>query len=206
MTVTAIEPKCKGLSALYIDGEFALKLDTEILLSHRIDVGIEIDDDKLKEVIDASNIKRAKDKAMWLISYRDHAQKELVDKVAKDYGRDAAQKAVDRLVELGLINDERYAFRYASDLLNLKHLSKNGAVRKLIEKGIDKDLAYDTVESIECDVTENIKAVIDKKYARNLSDEKGRRRCVNALLRLGYSYSDIKSVLSLYTDTDEYYY
>lgn len=206
MIVTAIEPKRKGLSALYIDGEFALKLDTEVLLSHRIDVGTEIDDDKLKEVIDASNIKRAKDKAMWLISYRDHAQKELVDKVAKDYGRDAAQKAVDRLVELGLINDERYAYRYASDLLNIKHLSKNGAVRKLIEKGIDKELAYETVESIDYDAYESIKAIIDKKYARYLGDEKGRRRCVNALLRLGYSYYDVKSVLREYTDTDEYDY
>lgn len=206
MTVTAIEPKRKGLSALYIDGEFALKLDTEVLLSHRIDVGTEIDDDKLKDVIDASNIKRAKDKAMWLISYRDHAQKELVDKVAKDYGRDAAQKAVDRLVELGLINDERYAYRYASDLLNIKHLSKNGAVRKLIEKGIDKELAYETVELLDYDAYESIKAIIDKKYARYLGDEKCRRRCVNALLRLGYSYSDVKSVLREYTDTDEYDY
>lgn len=206
MTITAIEPKRKGLSALYIDGEFALKLDTEILLSHRIDVGNEIDDEKLKSVIDASNIKRAKDKAMWLISYRDHAKKELIDKVAKDYGRDAAEKAVERLQELGLINDERYAFRYASDLLNLKHLSKKGAIRKLIEKGIDKDLAEETVESLDFDAYESIKAVVDKKYARCLSDEKGRRRCVNALLRLGYSYSDIKSVLSYYTDTSEYDY
>lgn len=202
MKITAIEPKRKGLSALYIDGEFALKLDTETVFSHRIDVGDEIDDEKLKEVIDASNIKRAKDKAMWLISYRDHSKHELIDKVAKDSSREAAIKAVERLEELGLINDERYAKRYATDLLNLKHLSKSAAVRKLIEKGIDRDLARDTVESIDVDIYENIRAVINKKYAKNLFDEKGRRRCVNGLLRLGYSYSDIKAVLNDYTDID----
>lgn len=200
MKITAIEPKRKGLSALYIDGEFAFKLDTEILLSHRVEVGCDIDDEKLKEVLDASNIKRAKDKAMWLISYRDYSKNELIKKVAKDSSLDAAQKAVERLCELGLVNDESYARRYAGDLLNIKHLSKSGAVRKLIEKGIDRDLAKDTVDSIEIDTSDSIRAVINKKYAKNLSDEKGKRRCVNSLLRLGYSYSDIKSVLNEYLD------
>ncbi|MBQ2971607.1 MAG: RecX family transcriptional regulator [Ruminococcus sp.] len=202
MKITAIEPKKKGLSALYIDGEFALKIDTETVLSYRIDVGDEIDDEKLKEVIDASNIKRAKDKAMWLISYRDHSKKELIDKVAKDSSYEAATKAVERLQELGLINDERYAKRYATDLLSLKHLSKSAAVRKLCDKGIDRDLARDTVDELDVDIYENIRAVINKKYSKNLFDEKGRRRCVNGLVRLGYSYSDIKAVLSEYTDID----
>lgn len=205
MKITAIEPKRKGLSALYIDGEFAMKLDTETLLSHRIDVGTEIDDDRLKEVIDASNIKRAKDKAMWLISYRDYTQKELIEKVSKDSSYEAAQKAVERLLELGLVNDERYAKRYASDLLNIKRMSKSGAVRKLCEKGIDRDLARETVDSLEYDVDENINAIISKKYANALCDEKGRRRCVNGLLRLGYSYGDIKSAISQYIDDDSEY-
>lgn len=206
MKITAIEPKKKGLSALYIDGEFALKLDTETLLSHRIDVGNEIDDEKLKEVIDSSNTKRAKDKAMWLISYRDYSKKELIEKVAKDSSLESARKAVKRLEELGLVNDERYALRYAHDLLNLKRLSKSGAVRKLIEKGIDRDLAKDTVDSIDIDMSENIRAIINKKYAKNLNDEKGKRRCVSGLLRLGYSYSDIKSVLNEFTDSCFYDY
>ena len=204
MTITAIEPKKKGLSALYIDGEFALKLDTEVLISHRMDVGVQIDDDKLKEVIDASNIKRAKDKAMWLISYRDHSKKELIDQVAKHSSYDAAVKAVERLCELGLVNDENFARRYAHDLLFIKRLSKTGAKRKLIEKGIDKYLAEDTVDMIECDTDDNLRAIIEKKYLKNLFDEKGRRRCVNGLMRLGYSYSDIKSVLSEY-DEAQYY-
>lgn len=203
MTITAIEPKKKGLSALYIDGEFAMKLDTEVLLSNRIDVGDEIDDEKLKDVINQSNTKRAKDKAMWLISYRDYSKKELTEKIAKDSSFEAAQKAVERLEELGLINDDKYASRYAHDLLNIKRLSKSGAIRKLTEKGIDRDLARDTVDSFDIDASENIKAIISKKYAKNLLDEKGKRRCVNGLLRLGYSYSDIKSALNEFYESFE---
>ena len=206
MTITAIEPKRKGLSALYIDGEFAMKLDTEVILANRIDVGMDIDDNKLKNLIESSDIKRAKDKAMWLISYRDHAKGELIEKVKKDSSYDAAVKAVMRLEELGLVNDERFAMRYASDLINLKHLSKKGAVRKLIEKGIDKELANEVVDNMDVDTDSHLKAIIDKKYARYLCDEKGKRRCVNALMRLGYSYADIKCVLSQYIDTDDYDY
>lgn len=206
MTVTDIKKKRKGLSGLYIDHEFALDIDTETLLSHKIDIGIVIDDEKLHELIEHSNIKRAKDKAMWLISYRDYSKKEITEKVAKESSLDAAKKAVERLCELGLINDEKYAKRYAHDLLFIKHLSKQGALRKLREKGIDKDLAEITLDSFEIDYSENIRAIIDKKYAKNLFDEKGKRRCVNALLRLGYSYSDINSVLREYTDSDSYEY
>ena len=206
MTITEIKKKRKGLSGLYIDYEFALDIDTETLLSHRIDVGTDIDDEKLRELIDHSNIKRAKDKAMWLISYRDYSKKEITEKVAKESSLDAAQKAVERLCELGLINDEKYAKRYAHDLIFIKRLSKSGAVRKLKEKGIDKDLAEMTVDEFDIDYCESIKAIVDKKYAKHLSDEKGKRRCVNGLLRLGYSYSDINSVLREYADTDYYEY
>ena len=47
-------------------------------------------------------------------------------------------------------------------------------------------------------------AVIEKKYARGLHDEKIRRRAVSALQRMGYSYGSIKGVLSEYTDIEEY--
>lgn len=204
MTVTEIKKKRKGLSALFIDYEYALDIDTETLLSYRIDVGAKIDDETLKELIDHSNINRAKDKAMWLISYRDYSKKEITEKVAKESSTDAAEKAVERLCELGLINDEKYAKRYAHDLIFIKHLSRSGAIRKLREKGIDKELAEITVEEFDVDYCESIKAIIDKKYAKYLLDEKGKRRCVNGLLRLGYSYSDINSVLREYTDTEYY--
>ncbi len=36
-----------------------------------------------------------------------------------------------------------------------------------------------------------------------LSDEKGRKRTVDALMRLGYSYSDIKNALSDLNEFDE---
>ena len=38
--------------------------------------------------------------------------------------------------------------------------------------------------------------IIMKKYLRGLGEEKGRRRAVNGLVRLGYRYEDIKREIS----------
>ena len=203
MQITAVEPRKKGLSALYIDGEFAMKLDTEVLLAHRFDVGREIDDEQLHECIKDSDSKRCKDKAMWLISYRDHSISELKTKLRRDYSDESVDAAVTRLEELGLVDDGRYARRYTADLINLKHLSERGVRQKLYEKGIDRELIDEVVEEFEFDEKEQIRTIIEKKYLRSLHDEKEQRRCANGLARLGFNYSDIKSVMREYTELNE---
>lgn len=200
MTITNIVPKRKGLSALYIDGEFALKIDSETIISSRFSVGSEIDDEQLKSLIDLSNEKRAKERALWLISYRDHSKKELENKVRKDADEESAKKAVERLEGLGLVDDEKFARRFADELINVKHLSVKGTKYKLIEKGIDQELAEQILEEFDPDPREHIRIILEKKYYKSLSDEKGKRRAVAALSRMGYDWSDINSVISEYTE------
>ena len=205
MIITAIEPRKKGLSALFIDGEPAFRLDTETLLAYRFDVGREITDEQLKEVVDASNLKRCKDKAMWLLSFRDYASRELFDKLRKDFGDEAAQAAVDRCTDLGLLDDRRFARRCCADLFHLKRLSKNGARQKLLQKGLDRELVDEVLAEFDVDEEEQIREIIKKKYGPALPEEKGRRRAFSGLLRMGYSYAAIKSVIREFTDTEEFY-
>lgn len=194
MLITAIEPRRKQLSALYIDGEYVMKLDTQTLIENRFDVGREIDDDDLREIISLSNERRAKEKALWLISYRSHSKKELKDKLKRNYDEEAAEKAADRMEELGLINDEEFARQYARKLILTKKMSARAAEYELIRKGIGKALSEEIINEIDCDPQEQILAVINKKY-KNISDEKVKRRAVAALQRLGYGWEDIKSAL-----------
>ncbi len=203
MIITNIVPKRKKLSALYIDGEFALKIDSETLISSPFSVGSEISDEQLKELIDSSNEKRAKEKALWLLSSRDHSKRELENKIRKTADSGSAKKAVERMEELGLVNDEKFARRYAEELINVKHLSVRGAKFKLTEKGIDHDLADEILEEMSPDPIAHIEILIERKYSKYLGDEKGRRKTVAALQRLGYSWSDIKAVMSNYFE-DEY--
>lgn len=196
MVITEIKPARKALSILYIDGEYAMKLDTATLQENCIKVGTELDDQELKELIEKSNYRRAKEKALWLISGKDYSKKELADKIKKDSSAETAEEVCERMEELGLINDESYARKYAHDLLYIKRMSKKGARYKLIEKGIDRDLCDEILDEFELDPVEQIMEIIEKKYADKLDDEKGRRRAIAALQRLGYGWSDIKSAIA----------
>ena len=203
MVITAIEPRRKSLSAIYIDGEFAVKLDTETVLSEHLKAGMEIDDERLHTLIKTSDARRAKEKALWLISYRDHSEGELRQKLRKDYGEEAVDKAIEKLKELGLISDENFAKKYAESLSH-KHLSQRQIQQKLRLKGIDKELTTETVEELDLDEKQEIKALIEKKYINKLSDEAALRRTVAALQRRGFSYSDIRSVINEFREFEEY--
>lgn len=194
MKITDIRPRRKGLSAVYIDGEYALSLDTQTLLEHRIDIGRELDDEELHDLIESSNERRAKEKALWLISYRAHSKKELRDKISRTCDRQSAEKAVERMEELGLVNDRDYAERCAQTLIFTKHMSKRGAAMELRRKGIESEIIDEVLDDIEVDEREQIQAVIERKYPK-IDDEKIRRRAVAALQRLGYGWEDIKAVI-----------
>ncbi len=199
MLITAVEPRRKALSALFIDGEFAMNLDTQTLLENRFEVGREIDDAELKEIIEKSNERRAKEKALWLISYRDHSKKELTDKLRRSFDGESAEKAADRMEELGLINDEAFARRYAQTLINQKMLSPRAVAAELNRKGIDRDTIDSILDETDVDCRANIRAVIEKKY-KNINDEKIKRRAAAALQRMGYGWDDIRAVFEEYKE------
>ncbi len=194
MTITAIEPRRRQMCALFIDGEYVMNLDAQTLIENRFDVGREIDDDELGEIIEKSNERRAKDKALWLISYRSHSKKELFDKLRRDFDEDSAQKAVDRMQELGLINDGEFAKAYARKLVYGKKMSLRAAELELRRKGIDEITAEQALSELEYDAQTQIIEFISKKY-RNIEDEKVRRRAVAALQRKGYGWDDIKQAI-----------
>ncbi len=163
MVITAVEPRRKQMCALFIDGEYVMNLDAQTLIENRFDVGREIDDDELKEIIEKSGERRAKEKALWLISYRNHSEKELFDKLRRDFDETSAQKAVSRMAELGLINDEEFAKAYARRLVYGKKLSAKAAEYELLRKGIDKPTAEQVIGELDYDAQAQIIDFINRK-------------------------------------------
>lgn len=200
MIITELKPARKKLVSVYIDGEYALKLDAQVLEENCIKPGMQLDDERLRELIDESEYRRAKEKALWLLSGRDYARGELETKLRREASPETVEAVCERMEELGLINDESYARRLAHDLLFIKKMSVRGAKYKLMEKGVDKELAEEILDEFEVDPVEQIVELIERKYADKLDDEKLRRRTVAALQRLGYSWSDIKSAIEQFEE------
>ena len=85
-----------------------------------------------------------------------------------------------------------------SSIYELKRIKQ-----ELIFKGIDREIVENTVDLLDNDPKNRIILVIKKKYINKISDEKGKKRTIDALMRLGYSYSDIKNALNTLTEFDE---
>ncbi len=195
MLITAIEERKKSMSALFIDGEYAVSIDTVTLISSGKKVGSEISDEELYDLIENSNISRAKEKALYLIEYRQRSRKEIEDKLIPLFGEKASEAAIERLEQLGLVDDESFAREYARSIIEVKKLSGKRALFELVKKGIDKDLAEEILEEYEVDTVQQIIDVINKKYFRSLDDEKGLKRTINGLRTMGYSWDDIKQAM-----------
>lgn len=205
MLITAIEPRRKGLSQLYIDGEKAMKLDTETLLKEHIRAGMEIGDEELLELVKKSEAHRASEKALYLLEHRNHSKKELAEKIARVTSREAAQAAAQHMEDIGLVNDEAFARSYAHDLFILKKFGVQRVKQELCRKGVDKDIIDAVLEEFRYDIPteENIRNILEKRYRGYSQDEKIRRRAIAALQRMGYRFDEIRSAMSM--GEDEFY-
>ncbi len=200
MELTAAEPRRKSLVQLYLDGEAAVKIDAEIFLRSGLKPGAELSDEELHELIQASDARRAREKALYLLEHRSHSKKELTEKIARTAAsREAAQAAADRMEELGLLNDEAYARDLARELFLRRRFGKIRVRQELRLKGIAPELIEELLEEYGDEelALENIRAVLEKKYAGWREEEKLRRRAFSALQRLGYSYDLIRSAMRL---------
>lgn len=141
MKITDIAPRRHRLSQLYIDGEAAVKVDTETLLRRGIAIGDELDDEELHALLQASAKHRAEEKALYLLEHRAHSKKELENKITRaEFDREAARSAVEHMEELGLLNDEDYARRLANELFTRKKFGARRVKQELRQKGIDDAL------------------------------------------------------------------
>lgn len=204
MQVTEIKPRRKRLSALYLDGELAACLDAETLKEEGVRPGMELSDDALRELTEKSELRRAKEKALYLLSCRDHSKKELFDKLRRAAGEEAAGQAVGRMESLGLVNDDLYAEKLARELLFHKYCAARRTVFELTQKGIDKERAEALVAELAPDPGEQIAALLERRYAFAPEDEKGKKRAVSALQRLGYPWEEIRRALAHYAPDTGY--
>ncbi len=177
------------------DGEYAATVDADFWYSSGIGEGSEMKDEDFEDFLFAVEKRRAFNKALNLLSFRDHCSKELYDKLRKFFSEEASEDAVGKMCEMGFIDDENYARKLSFELAKRKNFSPARIRRELVFRGIDREIAEIAAEELDIDCKECIINLLNTKFAGSLSGEKQINRTVNALIRLGYNASDIRSVM-----------
>lgn len=208
MLITAIEPRRRSLCEVYIDGESAGLLDLETLERLHVKMGQELTDSDWSYYCAESDKTRARSYALWLLSRRAMTRRGLLDKLRTQYSPEASEAAAARAEELGLIDDADYARRCASDLFRFRKFSASRVAAELVRRGVERELARQIAAKVGAEYApepeEAVRGLLTGKYSRCLDDEKGRRRAVAALQRMGYRWDEIRPILYELTEkTDE---
>lgn len=191
-----------------IDGEYLLTVDENFWFDSGYASGDEIGNEELTAFQKAAGSRLAFNSAMYSLDLRDHSVREMRNKLNRRFEPEAVDSAIEKLVELGLLNDERYAENFARGLFEHKKYGKNRIKSELFRRGIDSEIINNVISDIfEAEETDNVKRIVDiinKKYYNKMNDENSRRKVFAALMRLGYGYSDIRQAMSEFSD-DEYF-
>lgn len=178
---------------ILLDDEYVITTDVDYWAEIFIPDGTDIDDEEWQALFEKINYRKAFNKCADLLSRRDHSIKELRDKLLRTVDGVSADKAIDKFIEMGYLDDEKFSLNYAEHLLKNKNFSKNHIKQELFYKGIDKEIISDVLEELEFDNTQAVINIINKSYLNKLKAEGGKNKVINALMRKGFSYSDIKS-------------
>lgn len=197
MKITDIQKAKSTRYTVFVDDEYFAVLDIEIIYFNGLKVGDEIDEEHMQDILRQAQRRTARERAYYLLGYRDHSKKELYDKLLKSACPEIALEIVEMVEEQGLINDAEYARKLAEYYLKSKAWGEKKVYFEMLRRGIDKETASEALSCCEVDSVGQIKAVIEKKYYDCLEDYNKKQRTIAALLRKGFSYEDIKSAMEL---------
>ena len=175
-----------------INGEKYI-LHSEIIVKYGIATNCEIEKDKLTEVVYESDVMIATNLAMKYVSSKLITTKQLKDYLrSKGYKANVISKVIDKFNEYGVLNDENFA----SAFVNVKQtsLSKRAIEQKLIQKGVNKDIASSCLE--EFDDYEVAIRTAEKFMKTKEYSEENITKLLRHLSYKGFDYETINKVLN----------
>ena len=137
----------------------------------------------------------AKDKALRLLAFRAHSEKELSDKlIMAGAKKEDLPYVLDFVKEYGFVNDADYAVHLARDLQKIKKYGKNRIIAELKKRGIAAefiDAALLETDDGEADI---LLPLMERKLGGNF-DRKNIDRAIRYFAYRGYDFDDIKACI-----------
>jgi regulatory protein len=204
MKITAIEPQKLHPERVnvHVDGEFRLGLAAELVLAERLRTGDEVDDARLAELEAKDRGWKARDAALSLLSHRARSAAELTRRLKrKGFDDDVAERTVERLGELGMVDDAAFAETFVRDRVRLRPHGRRRLASELRAKGVDAETAGAAIAGVmereEATETDLARQAAARWQARPGEEPaRARRRLHGFLARRGFGGDAIRAVLA----------
>ena len=194
MTVTQLQTTKRGRISVYVDGEFLFAAESDAVARSGISEGSEVDEHRLNDLLKDSRLIEAKRRALNMLSVRDYSGEQLAERLSRKTGSESAHAAVERMQELGLIDDEKYALRCALQLFE-KGFAQRRIRYELQKRRLSEEVISAALEQTDFgDGADRAEELLARKVGV-ITTESDRRKAAAFLERCGYSYSDINTAI-----------
>ena len=194
MEITKIEMQKSNdeRANLYLDEKFFSGISLELVVKEHLKVGMEIDENKLSELILEDEKGKALSKAVKYIGSNLKTEKQLRDYLKKkEYNPATIDYVIDKLKEYDYLNDENFAKAYI--LTYSKKYGKLKLKSQLKMKGIKDSVIENLLEDVQSDSID----LVAKKYMKNKElTYENLQKLMRFLYSRGYEFDDINSCVN----------
>ena len=199
MKITRIElQRNKNRVNIYVDDLFAIGIEQELRFEYNLEVGMEVDDDFIKNVLKAEEEKKVLNTALNLLSYRQRSEHEIYQAMKrKDCEEPYIHKAIEYCKYHGFLNDRNFAEAFIRDKLHLNKLGVQRIKYELIKKGVSREIIEEVLVIDTEDQFEAALELAQKKLPSYRNDDRNStyRKLSGFLQRKGYNYDVISKVM-----------
>lgn len=197
MKITDIKQQVKRADrySIYIDGKYVFSFSESELLGIGLKVGQEFTEQELDEMKSRAILDKGYDRALNLIMRRPRSEWELRDYLKrKDYAEENIQEILNKLSNRGYVDDADFARRWVENRRLLKSTSKRRLTQELRQKRVPDEVIQLTIEADQTDEQQVLRELIERK--RKQTKYQDEQKLMQYLIRQGFNYGDVKSVLS----------
>ena len=205
MTVTKIEVIGRTKRKVELDGEFAFVLYKGELKRFGIQEEAELSEELYEKIRKEVILKRAKLRAMHLLTDTARSEKGLREKLRQGhYPEDIIEQAMDYVRSFGYLDDRKYAESFV--LSRKESKSRKEIYAALLQKGVSAEQIQEVLDEVYAEEGEReaIRKLILKKHVDVLqANEEELHKLYGYLARKGFRYEEIrKAIEEMNADND----
>ena len=200
ITIERIEPspRLEHQFKLILSDDKVMKTQDYVLADLGLYPGLELDEEKLRELQKAVGLASAKNRAVRIVSAANVSKRELERRLSqKGETEEDARQAVEWLSDLELLDDARTAEQIVRSAVN-KGYGKARIKQILFQKRVPEEYWEEALSQVP-EMDDAIDKFIQQRLRGRDPDEKEVKRTVDALMRRGHSWSEIRSGLRRYS-------
>jgi regulatory protein len=198
--ITAIEVQKKHgkRRSIFVDGEFVAGVHEDVAAALNLSVGQTFDRDQLVQLVRTETVRKAYDRALRLIAYRDRSESEIRRRLlASEFAEDVVDEVIDKLSEAGLLDDERFSREWVKSRTTSKPMGKTRIAWELRSKGIDPETVEEALQDRDEDTEYGLAlAAAEKRLVKSSRNDPAIREKLGSFLsRRGFDWDVIRRVL-----------